>query len=418
MGLCPAIYTSVRTYFVGQLPNEWAYSIAGQLSWVNLLYEVINESIILPLFFFMGNSVRNKAEFSNKLKTGLIVSAIIYTVFAIVVSIFTNQLLLFMAVSPEIINESADYIRLESAANIFGVLCSFALVALVTTGSSKKVYALTGIKVVLCIIIDTFLVSELPVSLKMGVNGIAMSNIITNTIIFTSSIIMLAKDQYIVFRKTKLSFMWIKQFIKIGSVSGLESFVRNVAYMLMVSRMVNMVGEQGAYWVANNFIWGWLLLPIIQLGELIKQETGTSGTNVKHSVKGYFAITSIACGLWLITIPIYRPFMSVVLGYDDVDKLFELVMILLPFYILYAYQNIFDSIFYGTGKVTYMLFESIVTNTVYYGIAFVLYLFGVWTPTLISIALLFGFGNAFDSIVSWLAYRHFTKHNIISQTSF
>ena len=48
----------------------------------------------------------------------------------------------------------------------------------------------------------------------------------------------------------------MKDFFKIGGISGLESFVRNIAYMLMVSRMVNMVGEQGTYWVANNFIWG------------------------------------------------------------------------------------------------------------------------------------------------------------------
>ena len=54
MGLCPAVYTTVRTFFLGQLPGDWAYSIAGQLSWVNLLYEIVNEAIILPLFYFIG----------------------------------------------------------------------------------------------------------------------------------------------------------------------------------------------------------------------------------------------------------------------------------------------------------------------------------------------------------------------------
>ena len=49
MGLCPTVYTTVRTHLLGQLPGEWAFSIAGQLSWVNLLYEVINEAINLPL---------------------------------------------------------------------------------------------------------------------------------------------------------------------------------------------------------------------------------------------------------------------------------------------------------------------------------------------------------------------------------
>jgi hypothetical protein len=59
-----------------------------------------------------------------------------------------------------------------------------------------------------------------------------------------------------------------------------------------------------------------------------------------------------------------------------------------------------------------MLFESVVTNTLYYGIAFVLYVANVWTPTLMGIALLFGIGNAFDSVVSLVAYIHLLKQRI------
>ena len=28
------------------MPDEWSFSVAGQLSWVNLLYEILNEAII------------------------------------------------------------------------------------------------------------------------------------------------------------------------------------------------------------------------------------------------------------------------------------------------------------------------------------------------------------------------------------
>lgn len=61
-----------------------------------------------------------------------------------------------------------------------------------------------------------------------------------------------------------------------------------------------------------------------------------------------------------------------------------------------------------------MLFESVVTNTLYYGTFFVLYLTGVWTPTLLGIALMFGVGNAFDSVVSGVAYRWFLKKEKIT----
>ena len=309
MGLCPTVYVTVRTFFLGQLPGEWAFSIAGQLSWVNLIYEVINEAIILPLFFFVGKITNDKVEFTNRLKTGLLTTLCIYSVLSAVIIIFARPLLQLMAASPDILDASATYIRIESVANIFGILYSFACVALVAVEKEKLVYILTGAKLVLSIISDTFLVSSLPFSAQLGVNGIGVSNIIVNAYLFAVILFMLGKLGYNIFGKSKLSFSWMKSFVRIGGISGLESLVRNVAYMLMVSRMVNMVGEQGTYWVANNFIWGWLLLPVLQLGELIKQETAKDENAVRNKTKGYFGITGIICALWVVLIPLYKPFM-------------------------------------------------------------------------------------------------------------
>jgi Na+-driven multidrug efflux pump len=101
--------------------------------------------------------------------------------------------------------------------------------------------------------------------------------------------------------------------------------------------------------------------------------------------------------------------MAQVLGFSDVDKLFSLTMVLVGFYVVFAFQNVCDATFYGLGKTKYMLFESVVTNIVYYGFTFALYRAGVWTPTLTGIALLFGFGNVFDGIVSLGAYVYMLK---------
>ena len=409
MGLCPTIYTTVRTAFLGQLPDAWSYSIAGQLSWVNLLYEILNEAIILPLFFFMGKVVDDKREFSNRLETGLIVSFGIYAVLAAVLYLFAETLLRWMAAPPEIVQASAQYIRIESVANIFGILVSFCSVALIAIGKEKPVYLLTGIKLILCLVFDTFVVSALPFSLNLGVNGIGISNLIVNGILFFLMVLILRRLGYGIFKHRNLSFRWMKDFVKVGGISGLESFVRNIAYIVMVSRLVNLVGEQGTYWVANHFIWGWLLLPILQLGELIKQETATDKNAVRDRSLGYFAATGAICLIWVVLIPLYRPFMRYVLNYGDVDKLFGLVMILLGFYVAFAVQNVFDMTFYGRGKTWYMLAESVITNALYYGTFFVLYLTGVFVPTLETIALMFGFGNLFDSVISGVAYAVFLK---------
>ena len=115
-----------------------------------------------------------------------------------------------------------------------------------------------------------------------------------------------------------------------------------------------------------------------------------------------------------MSIPAWKPFIAQILGFSDVDKLVSLVMLLVGFYVLFAFQNVFDATFYGLGKTNYMLFESVITNTIYYGIAFVLYATGIWVPTLTGIALLFGVGNAFDSIVSLCAYIFLLRKQRIS----
>ena len=344
----------------------------------------------------------------------MLISFGIYTILATIIIGFIKPLLSFMATDISILSESATYIKIESIANIFSILTQFTLVALVTINKSKYLYILTGLKLLLCLISDTYFVSSLPILLNLGVNGIGYSNILVNFLLLTVSLVLLAKEDIKLFTKLKLDFTWTRDFFKIGSISGIESLVRNIAYMIMIARMVNVVGEQGTYWVANNFIWGWLLLPVLQLGELIKQEISTDNDNIRKNSLGYFSITIFIAILWFVSIPIWKPFMTYVLCFTDIDKLFELVLLLVGFYVLYAIQNVFDSTFYGLGKTNYMLFESVVTNAVYYGAAFILYLTNVWTPSLMGIALLFGIGNVFDSIVSLVAYVYLLKKRKIN----
>ena len=256
MGLCPAIYTTVRVFLIGQLPGEWSFSIAGQLSWVNLLYEIIDEAIILPLYFFMGKVVHDKKEYTNRIKSGLCLSLSLYTILSVFVIIFAEPLLTLMATNKDILHESIVYIRIESIANIFALLMAFLLICLITLGKEKLVYILTGAKLILNIFSDIFFVSTLKISANLGINGIGYSNILVNAILAGISIYLLHKEGIIVLSKGNLSFNWIKDFLKIGGISGLESLIRNAAYMIMICRMVNVVNEQGTYWVANNFMWG------------------------------------------------------------------------------------------------------------------------------------------------------------------
>ena len=401
LGLIPTVYTTVRIFLIGQLPGDWGFNIASQLSWVNLLYEILQEALILPLFYFIGMAIKNRLDLENKFRTGIIFTGSIYSILSLLIVVFAVPLINIMAQDTSLINETATYIRLETIAAIFMTLVKFSLVTLVVINKDKYLYYLLGLQMILTVLVDVFFFSNFGFSLNLGVNGIAFSNIIVNLFLMVLVYFILRKEDINVFSKQKLNFGWIKDLFKIGGISGLESFVRNIAFMFMVIRMVNVVGEQGTFWVANNFIWGWLLLPVLQLGELVKRDCGESDSAIKDKTLGYFGITTFIVILWAISIPLWKPFLRDVLQLSNYTDVFNIALVSVGFYVLFAYNNVIDSIFYGIGKTKYMLFQSVIINSVFYGTLFVLYVTGVYQPTLMLIAIMFAAGIAFDSLLTY-----------------
>lgn len=400
-GLIPTVYTTVRIFLIGQLPSNYSFSIAGQLQWIHLLYEILQEALILPLFFFIGAVVSDKEKLVNRIKTGMIFTFFLYLVLSLSIFIFAKPLVIFMAQDKNIIKETVSYIRLETIGMVFSTLFKYLMVALVTIKKDKNVYIMLLIQFIITIIFDIFFVSTLSFSLKLGVNGIALSNIITNFILVIVAVYLLYYNDLNILKRSKLDISWFKDLIKKGGISGLESFVRNIAFMLMIVRMVNVVGEQGTFWVANSFIWSWLLLPVIQLGELVKANTGEEGYDaVKDKSIGYFAITAIIVIIWFVSIPLWKPFLKDIMKISNYHDVYYIIIISVGFYVLFAFNNVIDSIFYGLGKTNYMLFQSLVINITFYGTAFILYQTGAFAPNLTLIALMFALGTALDSILT------------------
>lgn len=407
--LIPALYQTLRIHFLGNMPGDWGVNIASQLAWVNLIYEIVEEAFILPLFFTLGKSLGSKEELENKTRVGLIISGGSYLVLSILIIALARPLCTWMASDPSTMDATVQYIRLESVASCISILSKFITVLLVTIGKDKYMYIQLGIQMVLSMLLDTFLISGLPFSANIGVNGIAIANIITSIVLVFSAFFMLRREDIRVFRKKKLEFAWLKEYGKIGLFSGLESLIRNVAFMMMISRMVNMISEQGTYWVANSFIWTWLLLPATSLYDVIKKETAENKDNIRTKTFGYLVISTLFSVLWFATIPLWKPFLQYVINTDAYETVFYVVLIQSGFYVAYIFNCVCDGTIYGRGKTLYMLIESVATNGIYYVTMFILWKAGVFQPTLTSIALMFGIGTALDLIPTVACYIYLLK---------
>ncbi|QEN07342.1 multidrug transporter [Oceanispirochaeta crateris] len=413
-GLFPAIYMAVRVRFLGDMPSDWGVNIASQLSWVNLLYEIMNEAILLPVFFLFGKVIKDKEDLENRLRTGLIITFVLYCVLSILIAVMAEPLVLMMAQQSDLVPATVIYIRWESLAVVFSILFRFLLPVFILINKERVIYIFLALQMSLSLIFDTLLISSLPFSLNIGVNGIAFSNLLTSVILVGISLFSLTRSGYSIIRNNRpLSFRWTREWLRIGGYSGIESLVRNLAFMIVILRMINVVNEQGTFWVTNNFIWGWLLLPVLALGELIKRDCAEDSSNIQRFFQGYMSLTTIFVLLWILTIPFWKGFLFNVMGVQNPIEIFNIALVSLIFYIVFAYNNVVDSIFYGIGRTDLMLLQSLATNLIFYIGAYALYLKGLFIPSLTGIAILFGLGIVFDSLITFYLYYKLMKRELV-----
>lgn len=403
LALVPAIYQTIRTFIISTNTSSSGIDIIGQMEWYDLIDETIKAFLIVPLYSILNRIFKeNKEESPTFTFKALIIVFVLYFIFNIGIFIYGNSLISYMNPQENDTSAITRYLQLETIAFMIGIIPSFYNVVFVVSEKSKNVYIFLGLQVVLGIIADFILVPA------MGVNGIAVSNMITNTVLAISGFIILYVEKLIkpyLFKKDNDStyLSWLK----IGVFSGTQQFIDNIVYALMIGKMVNMVSEQGNYWVANNFIWGWLLIPVTATVEIIKTDSKEEDKNMIRS--NYYLLSLFIFVFWAITIPGWKPFLRHAEQLENAGHIFNILLKLTPFYIAYTLCMIPDSIFIGKGKTYLNAINSVLVNFVYYGIWFILYKTNIITFTINTIIYMFGFGMVFHMVISWIEQLWYDK---------
>lgn len=408
LALIPAIYQTVKTFLISSEGQAGALDIIGQMEWFDLINETLQAFLIIPLYSILNRVFKNHKEaFAEAtFKTGLC-TFILYTLFSLGVLVYGSALIAAMNPGEIDIATTSVYLRLETVAFMTGILVSFANVVFVVIGNDKNVYIFLGIRTGLSLIADFLLIPY------FGIYGAAVSNIITNALLSAACIMLLYKQGYIrlcLLRKSDCALF--REWDKIGVLSGLQQFIDNFIYAIMVCKMVNMVAEQGNYWIANNFIWGWLLIPITALAEVIRADC-KEGYKKLHQ-RNYYLIAATSVAIWAVTIPAWTPFFRYAQSLENAHEIFAITLKLVPFYAAYAGCAIIDNIFVGLGKTGYTAVNSLIINLGYYGVFYVLSRRNVITFDMNMIIRMFGFGMVAHFAVSLIEERLIFRKKIES----
>lgn len=405
LALVPAVYQTVITKLITSFASPGSLDIIGQMEWFDLIDETICAFLIVPMYSVLSKAYKRENFREVVFKLGIII-VVLYALFNIGTFFYGIHIVRYMNPSEIDIAAAYRYLSLETVAFMIGIIFSYVSVVFLVIDKPKYMYAFLVAKILLSLLSDLALVPSL------GVDGIAVGNIIANTIMGALGVLLLIYEKQLKPSKcSKEDIEYFKDWGRIGLFAGGQQFLDNIIYALMICKMVNAVSESGNYWVSNNFIWGWLLIPVTCLVEIIRKDAGVDGYfNLKQ--KNYYSIVTFALIAWFALIPTYQWFFGTVEGIENPERIFDIVIKNLGFYVAYAYSQIPDAIFVGTGKTKHNAINSLFCNIVYYGIWFILYKTSAVVMSMDMIIIMFGVGNVVHWAVSLIEEKVFLKREL------
>ena len=245
--IMPTVYQTVRVSILGNLPDTSQINIASQMAWVNVVIEIIDESLIVPLYFCLGDSINDARITKNKIKTGLITSGFVYCVFSILISSLAWPLIRLMGQNIELQEDTVSYIRIEVFGIIAGSLVKFLMLVFIMRQWNSMLYLTLFVQMLFSSMLDYGFASTS--GLNLGANGIAYSAVCTNIILLIICLLItwIKLDFQVMDLMSDYNFYWLKNWSRVGLFSGFDSFIRNAVYLIVVLRAINLLNEQGDY---------------------------------------------------------------------------------------------------------------------------------------------------------------------------
>lgn len=411
----PRFYRSYSVYLIGNaIPDTNALATVAQWQFIELLLEVVQETFVLAIFFFVGRGIQRAEGPGLPIRTSLTSILLFSSILAVILFLLSDNFVSVIG-TPESIRETTSLFLRIKTATIPLFLLSMASVVIVETVNRKRyILTLAVLQIVYQFILDSLFYGGYSFSLNLGVLGIAWSDAAASFCLFITMLFLL---RHILFEKVRnfVSFFTLKDwriYIRVGGWSGLDSLVRNVAYFFMIIRLLNLLGEGsiGGYYLAMHIIWSFLLVPILALSESTRVLIANHSADIFKARQIWYSalvIGGIIILIWMVLLPFWGDFAGLLNSNSEIVSFSEKAMaILIVPYILLALNLVTDSIFYGVGKTQYQAYQAMITNGTVYVVAFLAYLSNLWTPSFNSVLILFGIGILVDSMLTvYYAFR-------------
>ena len=393
--LLPSVYLLVRMHIVAA--NSVDINILGQTEWFDLIDEVLVTTLTVPLYSLL--KPKNAGASAARNTVAFLLSFCVYSLFAVFVALHVGSIAAYMNAEA-----ATQFLLLQTGAMLIAFVSTFMVLLLTINSDFESVRTLTIARLLLLVLFDLIFIPAFAES------GAAYSEMLSNAVVAAASL-GLCTGRRLVTPRVRSAFdgcvIWLKQWLRSGVFAGIQIFLDNYIYAVMICKMVNAVSESGNYWVANSFIWGWLLVPVTCFAEIIKKNSLE-----KLDRKYVWRYAGMIAAVWAFTVPFWNPFLHKAMAVENTDVILAILYPSVLFYLTYIPSAFIDGWFVSRGRTEYLAIISAFVNIVYYGILYLLFRRGVFTASIVFVVQMFGWGMVAHLALSVLLYLFERRHAV------
>lgn len=406
----PNVYQIYRVGLIGnELPDPGSLAIVSQWQFVGLVVEVFQEATVLAIFFFLGSQIRNATAVQlDRAKSVLAFIFVASLAFSLGVFVFRDAFITLIGTSQEIQEQTKAFLGISIFSIPFTLLSAAIIVLFESLGLRRLVFVMAILNVALRFALDSLLFGGYEFSLGADVTWVGWSTLLSSAGLLAVGLILLARTKSLPagYLTTPPTFTDMRQYLRVGLGSGADSLIRNVAYFVMIIRIVNTIGsdEIGGYYLAVQILWSFMLVPVLAFADSAKALVANASDDIQRVRTLWYASMLITAGMMLAWIAFTPAFAGLAgaLNSDEETVSWAVTAFAILFvpYVLLSFNVVSDSVFYGIGKTKYLAYQSLITNGTVYLAAFLLYVSGVWEVSFEGVMALFAIGIVVDSILT------------------
>jgi Na+-driven multidrug efflux pump len=153
----PQFYRSYSVYLIGNaIPDTNALATIAQWQFVDLLLEVVQETFVLAIFFFVGKGLQSKQGPGSPIRTSLTMIFLFSIVLAVTLFSLSSHFVSIIG-TPETIRETTStFLKIKTAGIPIFLLSAASVIIVETVNRKKLILTLAILQVVYRFVLDSF----------------------------------------------------------------------------------------------------------------------------------------------------------------------------------------------------------------------------------------------------------------------